>query len=169
MLPSIPILSVKTAAMAILGISTNTRLLGLAIIDEEGLSEHCVRLFKSSWSPAKATRIITSLEPCVRQYCIKAVVLSIPAKHHQNAAVKSLLKQLTRYFESNHIPVHTCSVASMLQICHADEKKTKRNLMKALVSHYPQLNYCYQKELRNKKRYFIKVFEAIAAARLRHE
>lgn len=150
--------------MAILGISTNTRLLGLAIIDEDGLSKHCVRLYKSPWSPEKATRIITSLEPCVRQYSIKAVVLSIPEHHHQNDAVKKLLRELTDFFEDRQIAVHRYSASTMLKHYKSNGKLSKKSLMKSLVDHYPQLTYYYQKEIRNKKRYFIKVFEAVAVA-----
>ena len=38
--------------------------------------------------------------------------------------------------------------------------------MKTLVQQFPELYYCYQKELRNKNKYYIKLFEAVAVAAL---
>lgn len=152
--------------MAVLGISTNTRLLGIAIISKNGLADYAMHLHKSPWSPSKATLIITSLEPCVRRYSIKKVVLSIPYAHHQTEAFKSLISSITTYFEERKIPVLTESQQTILSICQAEQKKTKKALMQALVRKYPELAHCHQKELRNKNKYYIKVFEAVGAASL---
>jgi len=163
---SIPFLSTKVPKMAVLGLSTNTRLLGIAIIEEGQLSDYSIRLFKASWSPSKATRIITSLEPCVRQYSIKKVVLSTPRKFHQTEAYKYLVKRLCRYFERKGIPVIQEVSDSILSLCATNEKKGKKSLMKALCVRYPELKYCHDRELRNKNKYYHKLFEAVAAATL---
>lgn len=155
--------------MAILGISTNTRLLGTAIIEKGVLAEYSIRLFKPSWSPAKATRIITSLEPCVRQYSINKVVLSIPPIHHRTEAFNVLLVRLSSYFERKRIPVVVASLEDLLSICATHEKQRKKMLMETLCKRYPELVYCHQKELRNKSKYYIKLFEAVAAATLHQE
>lgn len=152
--------------MAVLGISTNTRLLGTAIIKDGQLTEYSVRLFKAPWSPSKATRIITSLEPCVRQYCIKKVVLSIPYEYHQTEAFKNLCFRLCRYFERKGVPIVLASPGMILSLCLSDEKKGKKSLMKAVCYRFPELSYCHLRELRNKNKYYIKLFEAVAAAML---
>ena len=41
--------------------------------------------------------------------------------------------------------------------------------MQALTLQYPQLTLCYHKEIRNKNRYYIKVFEAVGAAALKEQ
>ncbi len=155
--------------MVTVGISTNTRLLGLAIINQRGLVDYSIRLHKSFWSPSKADTIITSLEPCVRQYCIKRVVLSIPYAHHQTEAFKYLIVRIRQFFEEKHIPVFTETPKAFHTLCPAGKKKTKKALMEALTLKYPQLTYCYQRELRNRKRYYSKVFEAVAVATLHEE
>src|SRR5579864_7447840 len=53
-------LLIKSVPMTILSLSTNTRLVGMAIISGGELEEHKTRLFTSPWSPAKATQIIVS-------------------------------------------------------------------------------------------------------------
>jgi hypothetical protein len=153
--------------MAVLGISTNTRLLGLAIITGQNrLAEYSIRLYKPSWSPSKANMIVTSLEPCVRQYCITSVVLSIPYVHHQTEAFTHLIYRIRDFFEAKGIPVCAETPEAFNSLYPPGEKKTKKALMKALCLQFPQLSYCYHKEMRNKKRYYSKLFEAVAVASL---
>src|SRR5438105_3189487 len=103
-LPCTPFLSTRVAIMVTLGISTNTRLLGLAIIYRDNLIDYKIHLHKSSWSPSKANKIITSLEPCVRRYSIRNVILSIPYEHHATKESKYLISIIKKYFEEKSIP-----------------------------------------------------------------
>lgn len=161
---SIPSLSTRVPAMATLGISTNTRLLGLAIINQGCLVDYSIHLHKSSWSPSKADRIITSLEPCVGRYCIKNVVLSIPHVHHQTKEFKDLICHIKKHFKAKDLPVYSEPSETLYSFCPPEQKKTKKAMMKSLAKRFPELGYCYLKELRNKKKYYIKLFEAVAVA-----
>lgn len=154
-----------------LGISTNTRLLGLAIINQQcGLEDYSIHLHKSPWSPTKATDMITtSLEPCVRQYCIKSVVMSIPHVYHQTEAFTHLISCIRAYFEAKGIPFFEKTPEACYSLCPPEQKKTKKVLMQALSLQYPQLSLCYHKEMRNKNRYYIKVFEAVAVATIKEQ
>ena len=154
--------------MVTLGISTNTRLLGLAIIKQNALVDYSIHLHKSSWSAWKANEIVTSMEPCVRQYCINIVVLSIPYEHHQTKEHKILFKKIKEYFDQKKIPVYERKVEKIYSEYLPEQKKTKKALMQVLTLQYPQLTLCYHKEIRNKNKYYIKVFEAVAVAAL-HE
>ena len=150
--------------MATLGISTNTRLLGMAIIHQNDLVAYSIRLHKSPWSAAKANKIVTSLEPCVRRYCIKKVVLSIPYAHHQTKEFKILISRICAYCKVNDIALHTEPPEMFHSFRKVGEKKTKKALMESLVARFPELRCCYNKELRNKSKYYIKLFEAVAVA-----
>jgi hypothetical protein len=149
-LHSIPFLSTKGINMATLGISTNTRLLGLAIIHQGRLLDYSIRLDKSPWSPSKATRIITSLEPCVRQYCIKKVVLSMPYHYHQTDAFKMVYKALKQYCNDQQINLQTQPAESFYSLGEEKEKRSKKAVMYAIVQQFPQLTYCFQKEMRSR-------------------
>lgn len=152
--------------MTTLGISTNTRLLGLAIINEGALVDYSIHLHKSPWSASKANKIITSLEPCARQYCITSVVLSIPHEFHQTKEIKCLLARIREHFEAKRIPVYDKSPKEVYTLCPPGQKKTKKTLMQALTLMFPQLSLAQYKELRNKSKYYYKVFEAVAVAAL---
>lgn len=150
--------------MSILGISTNTRLVGRAIISEGRLTEYAIRQHKSPWSPAKATKIISSLEACVRRYSVKQVVLSIPPEYHQTKEFKQLRTRIKAYFAKKGIPVVEALPETLEAFVPEDEKRIKQMLMKSLASHFPELEYYRKKELRNKHKHYIKMFEAIAVA-----
>jgi hypothetical protein len=153
--------------MVTLGISTNTRLLGLAIIKQNSLVDYSIHLNKSSWSPSKADNmIVTSLEPCVRQYCITRVVLSIPYVHHQTEAFRQLIYHIRAFFEAKGIPVFAETPEAFYPLYLPGQKKTKKAFMKALTQQFPQLSHYYHKEMRNKSKYYIKLFEAVAVAML---
>ena len=152
--------------MVTVGISTNTRLLGLAVIKQDTLLDYSIRLHKSSWSPTKAEMILASLEPCVRQYCIKSVILSIPYAHHQTEAFKILIYRIRDFFEAKGIPVIAETPEAIHPLYPPGQKKTKKALMNALCQQFPQLTHCMVKELRNRKKYYIKIFEAVAVATL---
>lgn len=154
--------------MVTVGISTNTRLLGLAVIKQNTLVDYSIRLNKLSWSPSKADMILASLEPCVRQYCIKKVILSIPHVYHQTENFKILLYQIRDYFEAKGIAVIAETPEALHPLYPPGQRKTKKVLMNELCRQFPQLTHCQKKELRNKNKYYYKVFEAVAVAALYH-
>jgi len=152
--------------MTTLGISTNTRLVGTAIITNGELATYGIRLHKSPWSLSKATGIITSLEPCVRQYSITRVILSIPPSHYQTNEFKALTDGIKAFFEAKNIDV-VCEPSHMLQVyCSDHGRKTKKKIMRCLCEKFPELRICYEREMRNKNKYYIKLFEAVGMAAL---
>jgi hypothetical protein len=161
---SMCILSTKQSSMAILGISTNTRLLGKAIIRHGKLVEYSMHFYKLPWSPAKADAIITSLEPCIKQFCIKNIVLSIPHSHHQTPEFQALLGCIRRHFIAKGIAVSTLWPTALHSLLPEKTKRPKKLLMLALCKRFPELDYYHRKELKNRRRHYIKLFEAVAAA-----
>jgi hypothetical protein len=155
--------------MATLGISTNTRLLGTAIIDTDRLLDYSIHLHKQSWSPTKVNLIINHLEACVRRYCIKSIVLSIPYEFYQTKALQYLFASIIRHFKKKGITVTTEKSTSLYSICPPEQKKTKKALMESIVQLFPELTYCFYKETKHKYPYYIKLFEAVAVAVLHEE
>ncbi|MFN8288959.1 MAG: hypothetical protein U0U70_01760 [Chitinophagaceae bacterium] len=90
--------------------------------------------------------------------------MSIPPKHHQTKEFQFLALRIEEYFKSLGIPVSICTREKLLSVCTVGHEKTKKALMQSLVLRYPELTYCHQKELRNKNKYYVKLFEAVAVA-----
>lgn len=152
--------------MAVLGISTNTRLVSVAVINEGGLAAYWTHLYKSSWSPQKRAMIIAGFEPCVRQYCITRVFLSIPSRTHQSQALRSLVRHVKRFFRTQGIGVSVQTPHAFTQFCPRDRRLCKRGMMRQVVHRFPELRGVYLKELRNRHKYHFKLFNAVAAAML---
>ena len=152
--------------MEILAISTNTRLLGLAVHRGTELVTCKLCRFPDSWSPHKATLFPTGLEPCVRQYSIKTVILSIPPLHHQTKEWWVVRDRLCAYFELQGIRFYEMPQTKLYALCPPPQKRTKVSMMEHLCQHYPQLTRYYKRELRSAKRYYMKLFEAVGTAHL---
>lgn len=85
----------------------------------------------------------------------------MPYAYHQTEAYKELISSIQTYFEAKNIPVYTEPPEALYTFCSTEQKKTKKALMRSLCLLYPQLSFCYQKEMRNKNKYYVKLFEAV--------
>ncbi|MBL7738904.1 MAG: hypothetical protein JNK14_06760 [Chitinophagaceae bacterium] len=90
--------------------------------------------------------------------------MSIPHAYHQTKAFKVLRDRIYRYFKAKGIPVTQHSPEAFHSFCPSGEKKVKQAMMHTLATQFPELTYVYHKERRNKTRYYIKLFEAVAVA-----
>ena len=148
----------------VLGLSVNTRMLGLAVISGNQLVDYHIRLRKDPWSPRKRALILTSLQPWCTCYSINSVALSIPYEKQTSIQTKELLESIKSYFKENGIVLSTYPPPSLQAFCEEAESKTKKEVMRRLALKYPELSYHYLKEMRNKNKYYIKLFEAVGVA-----
>ncbi len=93
--------------------------------------------------------------------------MSIPPLHHQTSEFKQLISRIREYFKAKKIPVYEKPRETLHALLGTGQRKTKKELMQALTLQFPQLTLCYHKEIKNKKRYYIKVFEAVGVAALK--
>lgn len=153
------------AIMKVLGISANSRLLALAIIHDNELKDFNVHLFKERWSDQKVKRIIGQIKRCIKTHSITKIALTIPYAHYQNKETKKLIIQIKTFCDKKNCSVETYSPQAFH--CLFEEARAKKKaLMKSLVERYPELLFPYRKEITNKRRYYHKLFEAVAAGTL---
>lgn len=146
----------------ILGLSVNTRMLGLAVISGNRLIDYHIQLRKEAWSPRKRELILTSLQPWCESYTITNVVLSIPYEKQTSSQTKELLESLNGYFSEKKIHLYTYPAKALYVLCK--EAKTKKEIMRTLALEYPELSFHYRKEVSNKNKYYVKLFEAVGVA-----
>lgn len=151
----------------ILGLSVNTRMLGLAVIKGNNLVDYHIKLRKESWTPQKRELILASLQPWCECYSIKNVALSIPYEKQTSSQTKELLESLKNYFLQKDIPVFPYTTKTFLAF--HKETETKKEIMKELSGKYPELTFMYRKEVGNKNKYYIKLFEAVGVATMHFE
>ena len=148
----------------ILGLSVNTRMLGLAVISGNRLVDYHIQLRKDAWTPRKRELILASLQPWFERYSIKNVALSIPYEKQTSSQTKELLASLKSYFSQKKIPLSSYPSKTLYSICQEAETKTKKEMMRKLTEEYPELLLAYTREMRNKNKYYVKLFEAVGVA-----
>lgn len=150
----------------ILGISYSTRLIGLAILSSNHLVDYSIKLYKEKWSPAKCEKIKQALQTCVEDYNIKEIVLSIPPQYSKIQAFQDINECINSFAWEKGISVSYQNPKMIFTLCLEKEKKNKQGYMRSLVFFFPELNQYYEKEKRNRKKYYVKLFEAIGFALL---
>lgn len=148
-----------------LGISLNSRILGMAVIQNQILVDYRTRLFKDHWTPEKYKRILDGIIQCIEEQAITSVALVVPPRHYSNRETRALLAKIPLLCKRRKLPLTTFKVKDLYVLVQNDRAK-KRALMQALALLFPELSIAQKKELANRKRYYTKLFEAVAAAAL---
>ena len=148
----------------ILGISFSTRMLGLAVFQSNSLIDYSLKLHKEMWSPDKRDKVLASLASCIGHYTISAISLSIPDMHQQTNCFQELKEAIEMFADVHGIPVACYSAKELYQRFGSPVKRTRHALMKRLVLLFPELSLYYDRELANRNKYYINLFEAVAVA-----
>jgi len=148
--------------MAILGLSINTRMLGLAIISGNLLIDYHIQLRKEPWTPQKRDLILTSLQPWCASYNINSIALSIAHEKQTSTQTKELLESIKSYFRERKINLYSYPPKALHSFCKEVETKTKKEMMREVALKYPEISHLYRKEMSSKNKYYIKLFEAVA-------
>ena len=148
----------------ILGISANTRFIGLAIIKGSSLIDYAVKLNKEKWSETKGQKIITSLQTWYAHINIQNIILSRPYAHHQTKQMESLYEEIIQTYKKGNVEVGSYSISEVLHGWNIKGKKKKTTLYEKIALQYPELHGIVEKDQLNTSVYYSKLFEAIAVA-----
>jgi hypothetical protein len=144
-----------------LALSFNTRKIGLAVFKSNILMDYFMKHHKSVWSPQKRDQILTSLQSCCQHYNITNIVLSIDAKHYQTKEWMQVLSSLVSFANLKGIAYTTYPTHTIYSYYGCHLKRKRDAFMKRLCILLPELKLYYDKEMRNRHKYYIKLFEAI--------
>jgi len=147
-----------------LGLSFSTRMLGLAVFKSNTLVDYYLKLHKEKWSPEKQDLMLTSLASCIAHYTITDIAVSIPDMHCQTADFEKLLAAVQSFAAEHNVPTLLYQSKEIYQAFGSQVRRTRNSLMKRMTSFYPELEKYFTKELANKNKYYIKLFEAVAVA-----
>ena len=145
-----------------LGLSFSTRMLGISVFNENTLVDYFLKLNKAKWSIEKLEFVLASLASCLSHYAITDVVVLLPERHCRTTEFEKLLAAIKSFFEEYNLSTVIYDVKEIYHEFGSPVKRTRNALMKRLVLFYPELEQYYQKELTNKNKYYVKLFEAVA-------
>lgn len=150
--------------MNILGISFSTRILGLSVMSNSRLIEYSVKLYKDKWTPEKCLLLQRTLVTCLADYNISDIILSIPPHHYKNDGWDAIYECVQSIAKEKSIPIFEYSYKVFPTLCIEGEKPTKYGFMRSMIYYYDELYPYYLKERRNKKQYYMKLFEAVGVS-----
>lgn len=153
--------------MVILGLSINTRMLGLAVISGNRLEDYHIQLRKEPWTLRKRELILASLQTWCVSYSITNIALLLPYEKQTSSQTKELLESLKSHFTEKKIRLSSYPPQTLYEFYK--EAKTKKEIMKTLAGQYPELSFHYRKEMGNKNKYYVKLFEAVGVATIHCE
>jgi hypothetical protein len=139
---------------------------GLAVIRSNHLVDYSLKLNKDKWGPQKKDLFLSSLASCIKCHTISTICLSIPRPHEQTKEFKELYVLIRSLAYQQKIRLVEYDPKQLLLLCTGHEKKTKKALMRSVSEIYPELVPQYEKEMSNRNKYYIKLFEAVASATL---
>jgi len=146
-----------------ISLSFSTRMLGLAVFKSNLLMDYSLKLHKEKFSLSKTELFLSSLQTCFESYTVKHLVLSIPEKHHQTSDFQEILNAIENYTQKKYLQFTCYPIKELYERFGNPVKRTRLGLINRLVLLYPELEVYYHRELSNKNKYYIKLFEAVAA------
>lgn len=148
--------------MVVLGISLGSRTTGIAIIkDNELLVARSLTLRNK-----QTDNHMDTLGNYILQYKILVVVIKLPPITHITNRLKELLHQCIALFQYHGCMVEYKESAEIKM--HMPELKNKLHIINYATAQYTDLLPYQSKELANKQKYHIKMFEAVIIAHIKH-
>src|SRR4051812_45315702 len=124
----------------ILGISLNSRVIGMAVLDGYTLQDYKVRLFKERWSEEKCVRIVNCIISYIIDYRITSLAVMLPRVHYRTPETKALLGKIKSVCRKKNVSIY-CYPANALHAFSGRQKAKKRVLMEELSHRYPELGF----------------------------
>lgn len=144
----------------ILGVSLGCRITGIAILKGTELL-----VARSITLRNKATKAHTAImDTYIRQYRIEVIVIKVPPRTHFTERLEYLLRQCLSLFQYHGCLVDYKDAKQIKARC--PELGNKKSIIQFATAAYPALTLLHQKELTNKQRYHVKMFEAVAIAHI---
>lgn len=151
---------------SILGISPGTKTMGIAVMKENELLVAVTKNFDGTWSKEKRKNILKVIEKYSVKYQVKVVAIKV---NHASRSSKGLIELINaiRKFSAKQSLLHfEYSIEELKQFNFPNVKANKESLLKSMVDIHQELLSEYTKEMRNKDGYYLKLFEAVACAKV---
>ncbi len=151
--------------MTVLGISSGTRLVGIALIQNGRLLEYKIKAFSGPWSEWKLRQITWTIQGYVKRYKVDRIAVKIPENVPDTISYHKVIGAINVIAERADILAYYYSLKD-LKIAFLPHPKNSNifTLMEALTLKYPELYPEWKKERKNLNSYYQKVFEAVAVA-----
>lgn len=149
-----------------LGISPGTRSIGIAVLANDDLIEWQVKCFKGKWSKEKMLLIVKAVEKLCDHFRIDALAVKEVSPLRCSANLTNLAKSLNTLARKRKLLCSRYTLDDLKRNLSPNGKHSLEELMEFITEKYPILRREYLKERNNLTPYYLKMFEAITAARI---
>jgi hypothetical protein len=137
-------------------------MLGIAIARNGQLQDWQLKNFKQKWSRSKLKKILLTLDRIIDAHEIQAIAAKIPNRLPGSKAYAQLVGGLNVLCERKGISISYYALADIKER-YCTEGINKKQLAELIAEEYPEIGPQLEKERRNGRAYYDKVFEAVAA------
>ncbi len=148
----------------ILGVSLSRRAIGTAVLSYGTLIKWNIRSFHNIHGKNKSKAVIHSITQLVTKYEIEAIAIKIPDRIERYKELTNLVGAINVIAERKHLKPKFYSLNEIKHFYSGDTKINKQALVNIILEKYSVLMPSYRKEKGSNKGYYIKIFEAVAAA-----
>lgn len=150
--------------MTLLGISIGTRTTGTVLLIDGRLRDWHNHTFLGKWSNKKCKRMIERYEKHIKKYGVRIIIAKIPPQTHQTKRINQIIESLDEVVKKHKCFVHYKTKRDLKHVFPT--ALNPHELAQEAASQFPDLLPLMEREFRNKRPYYLKVFEAalIAAA-----
>lgn len=148
----------------IIGLSLGTRTFGYAIVSAHELVDWRIRSWQGKWSNKKLKKILRVLDTLIDLYGIQHIAIKIPDELPKSVAFQQLIGGLNVFFQGKNITVRYYRLSEIKALYGLDKRASKQKLLPHIVKQYPELLYEQERIKAQTAAYYLKLFEAIAAA-----
>jgi RNase H-fold protein (predicted Holliday junction resolvase) len=149
---------------SILGISLGRQSTGIALVSYGTLIKWNVHSFNQQKGKSKDKAIIQVIDELITKNGVTHVAIKLPSEFERHAELTRLVGMINVLLESKKIKASFYSLGEIKHLYAAGERINKRMLMKLVLKKHHVLTSRYNIEVLRNRSYYIKVFEAVAAA-----
>jgi hypothetical protein len=150
-----------TKTTTILGISPGTRMTGLAVLQSGDLLDWRVKTFKGTWTNSKLKDVLYILIKYIQNAGITEIVLKKPDVFRTSEGLENLISEIKAFAKRKNIQFTMLSLKSLKSRYSKEKGYTKAKMIKDAISNFPELYGEYNKEHKNRNKYYTKMFEAV--------
>ena len=149
----------------ILGISPGTRLTGLALLRDGELVDWKVKSFKGHWTTSKLKDILYCIQTYIKKNEVISVVIKKPNVFRSSTGLEQMISELRILLERMGVPMILLSLRTMKAQYSTNKGFTKAQMLKEAVQPFPELYTEFNKEVKSKNGYYVRMFEAFILAK----
>ena len=132
--------------------------MGIAVLHNGNLADARVRTYSGHWSKEKAASIISEINYLAIRHDASAIALKVNHPSRSSAWLLKISKGIERLADRNGIKLYVYSLPELTN------QSTAKEMLEKLAKEYPETGYALAKG--KHYRHYIKMFEAIASAKL---